>query len=115
MRSWAIPIDLQQQKEETMKPTSKTFMAATASLFTFAFLAMAAPAAHAEDYCITNGAQAAHGCGYPTMEACRAASAGIGGSCSAAAAPAKNPNDALGFQPKQTRSGRSLNRESVGH
>jgi hypothetical protein len=41
-----------------------------------------APAAQAAEFCITNGAQAAHGCGYPTMEACQAASSGIGGMCS---------------------------------
>jgi hypothetical protein len=82
-----------------MKPTSKTFTASAASLFTFAFFVMTAPAVQAADYCITSGAQTAHGCGYPTMEACQAASAGIGGICSAGAS-AKNPSDALG-QAKQ--------------
>lgn len=98
----AIPPDLREQKEEKMKPTSKTLTASAATLFAFAFLSMTAPAVQAADYCITSGAQTAHGCGYPTMEACQAASAGIGGICSASGS-AKNPSDALG-QAKQPRS-----------
>ncbi|MCK1742392.1 DUF3551 domain-containing protein [Bradyrhizobium sp. 139] len=86
-----------------MTTISKTFVASAATLFASAFLMMTAPAANADDFCITNGAQAAHGCGYPTMEACRAASGGIGGSCSQSSG-AKTSNDALAYQPKQTRS-----------
>ena len=74
--------------KDNMTSTSKTFVAS---------------AAKADDYCITNGAQAAHGCGYPTMEACRQAAGGIGGMCSQAAG-AKTSNDALAFQPKQPQS-----------
>jgi len=85
-----------------MTPISKTFVASAATLFASAFLVMSAPAARADDFCITNGAQAAHGCGYPTMEACRAAAGGIGGSCSQSGG-AKTTNDALAFQPKQTK------------
>jgi uncharacterized protein YfaQ (DUF2300 family) len=85
-----------------MISTSKTFVASAATLFASAFLMMTAPAAKADDFCITNGAQAAHGCGYPTMESCRAASAGMGGTCSQSGG-AKTTNDALAFQPKQTR------------
>ncbi|MBR0967928.1 DUF3551 domain-containing protein [Bradyrhizobium diazoefficiens] len=85
-----------------MTSTSKTFVASAATLFASAFLMMTAPAAQAEDYCITNGAQAAHGCGYPTMEACRQAAGGIGGSCSQSGGA--KTNDALAFQPKQTQS-----------
>lgn len=85
-----------------MTPISKTFVASAAALFASAFLAMTAPAAQAEDFCITNGAQAAHGCGYPTMEACRAASSGIGGSCSQSGG-ARTTNDALAYQPRQAR------------
>jgi Protein of unknown function (DUF3551) len=97
-----------------MIPTSKKFTASAATLFTFALLVMTAPTAQADDYCITNGAQAAHGCGYPTMETCRAASAGIGGSCSLSSssksssdaknADAKNASDAQAYQPKQPHS-----------
>ena len=82
-----------------MTLTSKTFAAPAAAMFSLALL-MTAPAARADDFCITNGAQAAHGCGYPTMEACRAASAGMGGTCSQSGG-AKSTNDALAYQPKQ--------------
>lgn len=85
-----------------MTSTSKTFAVSAATLFASAFLVLSAPAAKADDFCITNGAQAAHGCGYPTMEACRAAAGGIGGTC--AQSGAKSTNDALAFQPKQTQS-----------
>ena len=84
-----------------MKPISKMITASAATLFTFAFLAMTAPAVRADDYCITNGAQTAHGCGYPSMEACRAASSGIGGMCGERI---QTPNNALAYAPKQTRS-----------
>ena len=65
-----------------MTSTSKTLIASAATLFTLALFSVTAPAAQAAEFCITNGAQAAHGCGYPTMEACQAASSGIGGMCS---------------------------------
>jgi len=84
-----------------MQPTSKTFTASAASLFAFAFFAMAAPAVHADEYCITNGAQTAHGCGYPNMEACRAASAGIGGTCTLASS-SKSASDSMASQSKQS-------------
>ncbi len=83
-----------------MKSNSKTFAASAATVLTFALFVMTAPAAYADDYCITNGAQAAHGCGYPSMETCKAASAGIGGTC-VASPSSKSPNDALNYQPKQ--------------
>jgi len=86
-----------------MTSTSKTIAASAATLFASAFFVLSAPAAKADDYCITNGAQAAHGCGYPTMEACRQAAGGIGGSCSQSGG-AKTSNDALAFQPKPTQS-----------
>ena len=83
-----------------MTSTSKTLTAAGAALFTSMFFVIASPAAYADDFCITSGAQVAHGCGYPTMEACHAASAGIGGTC-APSLSNKRPNDALAYQPKQ--------------
>jgi hypothetical protein len=85
-----------------MTPISKTFVASAATLFASAFFVMSAPAAKADDFCIINGAQAAHGCGYPTMEACRAASAGMGGMCSQSGG-AKSTSDALAYQPKPTK------------
>lgn len=84
-----------------MTLTSKTFVASAATLFASAFLVMIAPVAKADDFCITNGAQAAHGCGYPTMEACRQAAGGIGGTCSQSGGGAKTSNDALAYQPNQ--------------
>jgi hypothetical protein len=99
-----------------MKPTSKKFTASAATLFTFAVFVMTAPTARADDYCITNGAQAAHGCGYQTMEACQAASAGIGGSCSLSSS-SKKPSDSLAYQPKQPHSRSELRsrKEPAGH
>jgi Protein of unknown function (DUF3551) len=111
-----------------MKSTSKKFAASTATLFTFAFLVATAPTARADDYCITNGAQAAHGCGYQTMEACQAASAGVGGYCSLSsssktssdsktASDSKSPGDSLAYQPKQAHSRSTVHsrKESAGH
>ena len=78
-----------------MKSTSLKLTTASAALFTSLFFVMSAPAAYADDYCITNGAQVAHGCGYPSMETCRAASAGVGGTCSlAAGSSTSSPNNA---------------------
>src|SRR5689334_3584022 len=87
--------------KDNMTSTSKTFVASAATLFASAFLVMSGPAARADDFCITNGAQAAHGCGYPTLEACRAAAGGIGGMC--AQSGAKSTNDAFAFQSKQAK------------
>jgi hypothetical protein len=84
-----------------MKPTSIKLAAAAATLFTTLFFVMSAPAAYADDYCITSGAQAGHGCGYPSMETCRAAASGISGTCTLAGGSAKSPSDAMGFQQKQ--------------
>lgn len=86
-----------------MKSTSKTFTAVVATLSTFALSMMAAPTAHADDYCITNGAQAAHGCGYPSLETCRAASSGIGGIC-ARNPSSTGPSNALDYQPNHAHS-----------
>ena len=86
-----------------MTSTSKYTLASAATLFTFGFLAMTAPAAYADDYCITGGAQVAHGCGYPSMEVCRAASLGIGGSCMQAPG-AQSAENAHAYLPKQARS-----------
>lgn len=94
-------LGLQKKKEEKMKPTWKTFAASAATALTFACFVMTAPSAYADDYCITNGAQTAHGCGYPTMEACRAASAGMGGTCSQAAS-STTPNNAMAQETEHT-------------
>ncbi|HKU05969.1 MAG TPA: DUF3551 domain-containing protein [Bradyrhizobium sp.] len=96
--------------------TSEKLGASAVALLASAFLVMTAPTARADDYCITNGAQAAHGCGYPTMEACRAASAGIGGMCSLSAS-SRSASDAMAYVPKQPhargklRSGKAATRQ----
>jgi hypothetical protein len=85
-----------------MKSTSK-IAASGAALFAFALMMTAAPAARADDFCITNGAQAAHGCGYPSMEMCQMAANGMGGTCApahSASTSTRNPNDALAQAPK---------------
>jgi len=107
--------DLNRKKTE-MTLTSKKVAATAATLFTFALFVMTASTAQADDYCITNGAQTAHGCGYQTMEACRAASSGIGGSC-ALNPSSKNPSDALGYQQKQPNSRIELHarKQPTGH
>jgi hypothetical protein len=97
MVHWGIfcgrfPPGLQKKKEEKMKSTWKTFAASAATALTFACFLATAPSARADDFCITNGAQTAHGCGYPTMEACRAASAGMGGTCSQSASSTTSGN-----------------------
>jgi Protein of unknown function (DUF3551) len=85
-----------------MKSTSKSFTASAVALSAFAFFMMATPAAHADEYCLS-GNQAAHGCGYPSMETCQASAAGLGGMCRPAASN-KNPSDAQAYQAKQTQS-----------
>ena len=81
-----------------MKMTVSKLSVAAAVLLTFAFDGVAATSARADDYCITNGAQAAHGCGYPTMEACRAAATGIGGTCSQSGGSSTNSaSEALAY------------------
>jgi hypothetical protein len=97
---------LQKNGKYKMTPTTKTLTASAATLFALALLTITAPTAQAEEYCITGGAQVAHGCGYPSLETCRAASAGIGGSCTAAATPSA-PREALAYQPKH-RSSRNV-------
>jgi hypothetical protein len=108
--------DPEKQEKDRMTPTSKKFTASAATLFAFAFFVMTAPTAQADDYCITGGAQAAHGCGYQTMEACRAASSGIGGTCSLNSS-SKNSSDSLAYQPKQPHSRSELRprKEPIGH
>jgi Protein of unknown function (DUF3551) len=122
LTSAAFP-DLQTRKKN-MRPTSKKVTASAVRLFTFAFFVMTAPAAYADEYCITGGSNSVNGCGYATMEQCRAASSGRGGSCgpaanasaaSSAARPAPSaqlPRNSLAYQPKQPHS-RSERRSNV--
>jgi Protein of unknown function (DUF3551) len=95
-----------------MKLTSKKITASAARLFTFALFMTMAPVTHADEYCITNGCQAAHGCGYWTLEQCRARTSGIGGDCTPAH-PTQSLGDALAYQPN-TRSEPHLKKEPAG-
>jgi hypothetical protein len=91
----------------TLKKKKKKITVSAATLLASVFVITATPAVYADDFCITNGAQAAHGCGYPTMEACRAASSGIGGICSQAPnsqshGSAQSSQNGLAYVPRQT-------------
>ena len=84
-----------------MKSTSIKLTTAAAAI-TSLFFVMGATSAFADDFCITGGAQAGHGCGYPTMETCRAAAAGISGTCSqASGSSTANPNNANAMAQKR--------------
>ncbi len=87
--------DPQKPKGQSKMTTTSIKLTTAAAAITSLFFVMSAPAAYADDYCITGGAQAGHGCGYPSMETCRAAAAGISGSCSlAAGSSTTSPNNA---------------------
>jgi len=95
-----------------MRTASKTIAVCATTLSALAFFAVTAPAAQADEYCITNGAQDAHGCGYQSMEACRAAAIGIGGMCQQYASRSTDgasktagngsPRNAFAYQPKRS-------------
>jgi Protein of unknown function (DUF3551) len=80
-----------------MKPISKLI---TAAASTFALLAMAAPAAHAGEFCKTD-TSGMRGCGYATMAQCQAAVSGAAGTC-ARDPYYVDPNKAFAYQPKRT-------------
>ena len=85
-----------------MKPISKMITASAAALSTLALIAIATPAAYAGEFCVTN-TSGMRGCGFATMEQCKASTSGIGGTC--ARDPFySNVNAALAFQPKHIRS-----------
>jgi hypothetical protein len=85
--------------------------ASAVTLATFAFFATMAPAAYADDYCITGGSNSVNGCGYSSMEQCQAASSGRGGSCGLARS-AQSPSNSLAYQAKPSHS-RSERRSNV--
>jgi hypothetical protein len=85
-----------------MKSFSKMMTASAAALSTFAFIAMATPAAQAGEFCNTN-TSGMRGCGFSTMEQCKATISGTGGDC--ARDPFyKNTDNAMAYQPKRTHS-----------
>jgi hypothetical protein len=95
-----------------MKVTLNKITTSVATLFISAVLVMTLPRSLADEYCIKYGGQVGFGCGYPTMEECRARSSGISGTCMLTSS-AQSPSDALAYQPKQpnTRSTSHLKKE----
>lgn len=71
-----------------------TMMTASAAVFgTLAFMAMAAPAAQAGEFCMTDSS-GMRNCGYASMDQCHASASGKNGSCDRDPF-FKNPADAL--------------------
>ncbi|HEX9468216.1 MAG TPA: DUF3551 domain-containing protein [Bradyrhizobium sp.] len=93
-----------------MKSISKV-LTASAALSTLAFVAMATPAAQAGEYCSTNSS-GMRGCGYTSLEQCKASMAGINGTCDRdpyyTNANSGNASAAMAYQPKQTHSRSAL-------
>jgi hypothetical protein len=63
-----------------MKTLSKMMTASTVVFGTLAFMAMAAPAAQAGEFCMTDSS-GMRGCGYASLEQCKASASGKNGSC----------------------------------
>jgi Protein of unknown function (DUF3551) len=89
-----------------MKPISMMMTRSAASLCTLAFMAIATPSAQAGEYCSTNSS-GMRGCGYTSLEQCKASMSGINGSCDRDPFY-KDANSALAYQPKQARSRTAL-------
>jgi Protein of unknown function (DUF3551) len=84
-----------------MKSISKMITASAAALSTLVLVAIAAPAAHAGEFCNTN-TSGMRGCGYSNLEQCQATISSTGGNC------ARDPfysdtKNALAYQPKHLR------------
>jgi hypothetical protein len=74
--------------------TLSTIMTASAAVFgTLAFMAMAAPAAQAGEFCMTDSS-GMRNCGYTTLDQCHASASGKNGSCGRDPF-FQNPSDAL--------------------
>ena len=98
-----------------MKPISKMMTASAAGLSTLVFVTMAAPAAHAGEYCSTN-TSGMRGCGFATLEQCQASISGTSATC--ARDPFYKPeNNAMAYQPTQAhpRSKRHVAKQSAEH
>lgn len=103
-----------------MKSIAKMITASAAALSAFALVAMAAPAAQAGEYCMTN-TSGMRGCGYATIKQCQASAAGGLGTCGRDPF-FSNPSDALSnnalaYQPKPAHSRSELRpaKQSVEH
>ena len=92
-----------------MKQISKAITASAAVISTFAFIALAAPAAQAGEYCRTDSG-GMQSCGFSTLEQCQAKSSGTGGTC--ARDPfLKDASNSLAYQPKHVRPAK----QSIAH
>jgi hypothetical protein len=102
-------------KGQEMKPILGMMTVSAAALSTLAFVAMATPLAQAGEFCATN-TSGMRGCGYSSLEQCRASMSGIGASCGRDPYY-DNASTALAYQPKQTRSRSALRpaKQSVEH
>jgi hypothetical protein len=83
-------------------------MTAPAAAFTvMAFVGLAAPAAQAGEFCMTDSS-GMRGCGYATLDQCQASASGKNGSCGrdpffdTASATGQAPRNALAYSPKPT-------------
>jgi hypothetical protein len=94
-----------------MKQFLKLAAAPATALCVMAFMTMATPAAQAGEYCSTNSS-GMRGCGFSSLEQCKASMAGINGTCDrdpflpAAGNSASNghsTNNALAYQPKHAK------------
>jgi Protein of unknown function (DUF3551) len=91
-----------------MKTILGMMTAPAAALTVMAFVGLAAPAAQAGEFCMTDSS-AMRGCGYATMEQCQASASGKNGSCArdpffdtASATSKASPRNALAYSPKPT-------------
>jgi Protein of unknown function (DUF3551) len=76
-----------------MKTLSKMMTASAAVFGTLAFMAMAAPAAQAGEFCMTDSS-GMRNCGYSSLDQCHASASGKNGSCGRDPF-FKNPADSL--------------------
>jgi hypothetical protein len=98
-----------------MKTLSKMMTASAAVFGTLAFMAMAAPAAQAGEFCMTNSS-GMRGCGYASLQQCKDSAHGINGSCDRDPFY-NNPTNALAYQAKPAHARSPLHpvKQSVAH
>jgi hypothetical protein len=102
-----------------MKSILGMITAPAAALTVMAFVGMAAPAAQAGEFCMTDSS-GMRGCGYATMEQCQATASGKNGSCNrdpyfdtASAVTKTSSRNALAYSPKPAH--RHRLHEAVAH
>jgi Protein of unknown function (DUF3551) len=103
-----------EKQREKMKKFLTLAAAPATALCAIAFMTMATPAAQAGEYCGTNSS-GMRGCGFSTMEQCKASMSGQNGTCdrdpflpaaSNSASNGTSSNNALAYQPKHAGSKR---------